>query len=131
MTREERITSIKLLLWMASPLPAIGLTGTFVNVYGGEWKFLLSIGGLGISLAFSFGVWVLLNPNRMANEARFVLLGALAAILLAMLAPESIRIGVVNLSLSPRWLVASALSAIASLTYVWFAFRYWKYRKVL
>ena len=71
------------------------------------------------------GAALLLNARVGSFGPRWVAYGAVAAALLLVLAPESLRLAVVNFSIRPFWGAMTAVGTLVALAYIWASAAYW------
>ena len=132
MPREERIHIAKMLVVAAiSSSPwAIGLP--VISFHCPQfWDVIPSFALIGCVYFQGLGTGALLGISSRPQKSRDIGLGAVSAALMLAIAPESIRLAVIKMPISYRWVVTSILGTIAVVAYLWLALGYWKAKRTV
>ena len=106
-------------------LPAVvGVAAPYIDVYPSDgWRWLSIPVVVVLIVAAIRGVHSLVFPAVRAANPYAIRLGASAAIVLLLAAPEAIRLSIVNFSFRPVWTFASVGGALLAVMFLWLAFR--------
>ena len=129
---DARIHNTKVVLALAIGFSAWAIGASVISFHLPEyWEVLPYFALIGLWYLQGLGALALLGVSNRPRQSRDIFLGALSAVLMLVLAPESIRIGLVKVPISYRWIVASGLGTVAVIAYLWLALRYWRARRAV
>jgi hypothetical protein len=132
MPKEERIHNAKMLLAFAIGFAAWAIAAPVISFHCPEdWNIVPYFALIGLWYFQGLGAGALLGISSRSQKTRDIVLGTLSAVLMLALAPESIRIALIKVPISSRWVVGSVLGAIAVITYLLLALRYWRARRAV
>jgi hypothetical protein len=124
MTVAERVHLLKYASALLAIPSVVGVAAPYIDVYVPDgWHWLSIPVVVALIVAAIRGVHSLAFPIVRAANPYAVSLGAAAAIALLLAAPESIRLALVNFSLRPVWIFASAGGALLAVLYLWLALK--------
>jgi hypothetical protein len=132
MPRERRIHNAKMLVAFAIAFAAWAIGAPVIRLHVPEfWDMVPYFVLIGLMYFQGLGAGALLGISSRSQKARDIALGAGSATLMLAIAPESIRVALIRMPISYRWVVASVLGTIAVVAYLWLALRYWKARRAV
>ena len=125
---EDRVNVLKHLLLTVSWLPVVAIAAPLINVYfNGDTVWIALIMMLAPMFLMVRGVRALLYPEERPVRPYAVFYGVVAVMFLLAVAPMSIKMAMKNITVRPTWIALSLTGVVASVVYLGFAYRYWKW----
>ena len=132
MTREERIHAAKALAAFVIGFSAFAIASPVISFhFPDNWASIPYFVLVGLMYCQMLGSAALLGISNRPTLSRDIALGTVSAVLMLAAAPESIRVALIKMPISLRWIVMSPLATVAIVIYLLLAVRYWAGRRAV
>jgi len=127
MSQEEVVHYAKFVVALVIGFSAWAIAAPVISFYCPEfWDAIPYFSVVALMYFQAVGALALLNISNRPRFSRDILFGAVSAALILAVAPFSIRVALIKIPISARWIVCSALGSLAVATYLYLALRFWR-----
>jgi hypothetical protein len=132
MSKDEQIHAAKVAAAFVIGFSAFAIASPVISFqFPDNWALIPYFVWVGLMYCQMLGSAALLGISNRPTLSRDIALGAVSAVLMLAVAPESIRVALIKMPISLRWIVMSPLATVAVSVYILLAIRYWIGRRAV